>query len=185
MIVASNNKGKIKEIKEIFEEFEVKSLSEANIDIDVIEDANTFYGNALKKAKEIYEIAKEPVIADDSGLCIESLNNWPGVLTHRFIDGTDEDRCREIIRRMENIKNRNCSFITNIVYYDGANIYSEEGILNGTISYELKGENGFGFDPIFMLNNNKTLAEVTSEYKNSISARGHALKKIKTKIKNS
>jgi XTP/dITP diphosphohydrolase len=84
MIFASNNKGKLNEIKSIFPEEEILSLKEAQIDIDVEENQDSFYGNALKKAKEIYELAKIPVIADDSGLCINAFDGWPGVLTHRF-----------------------------------------------------------------------------------------------------
>ena len=94
MIVATNNQGKLKELKEILNSYELYSLKESNIDIDVEENQDTFYGNALKKAKEIYEISNIPVIADDSGLCITALDNWPGVLTHRFLwkQATDLER---------------------------------------------------------------------------------------------
>ena len=94
MILASNNKGKLEEIKKILSEYEIYSLKDKNIDVDVEEDQDTFIGNATKKAKEIYETAKEPVIADDSGLCVNALDGYPGVMTHRFLgdDATDEDR---------------------------------------------------------------------------------------------
>lgn len=184
MVIASNNEGKIREIKEIFDGFEIKSLKDVGTLIDVEEDLDTFYGNALKKAKEIYENVHMPVLSDDSGLCIDALNDWPGVLTHRFIDGSDKERCLEIIKRMESVENRKCRFVTTIVYYDGEKIISEDGVLEGTISYELKGENGFGFDPIFVLSNGKTLAEISTLEKNKISARGKALAKIKKRIEN-
>ena len=94
MILATNNKGKLKEIKEILNEYAIYSLSEKDISIDVEEDKDTFVENAMKKAFEIYEIAHEEVIADDSGLCITALNGFPGVMTHRFLgeDATDEER---------------------------------------------------------------------------------------------
>ena len=77
MILATNNKNKIREIKQILSGYDIKSLSEVNICIDVEEDQNTFYGNASKKAREIFEVANEPVIADDSGICIDAFENWP------------------------------------------------------------------------------------------------------------
>lgn len=185
MILATNNKGKLKEIREIFNEYEIYSLNDKGIDIDVVEDEDTFYGNALKKAKEIYEITKEEVIADDSGLCINALNDFPGVLTHRFLgeDATDEDRNIELIKRVNNIDDRGAKVVCNLVYYDGENTIIGEGILNGQITYELRGKNGFGFDPIFELENGKTLAELSNEEKNKVSARYLAAIDLKEKIK--
>lgn len=185
MILATNNKGKLKEIKEIFNEYEIYSLKDKNIDIDVIEDADTFYGNALKKAMEIYELTKEEVIADDSGLCINALNDFPGVLTHRFLGkaATDEDRNIDLINRVNNISDRSAKVVCNLVYYDGENTIVGEGILNGKITYESRGENGFGFDPIFELETGKTLAELSSEEKNKNSARYLAAIDLKEKMK--
>ena len=184
MIVASNNVGKIKEIKEIFKDYEVFSLKDVGIDIDVLEDADTFYGNALKKAMELYKIAGMPVLADDSGLCISVYNDWPGVYTHRFIEGTDIDRNKYIINKMIDEDNRECAFITEIVYYDGINIIRGTGVLKGMIAKEIHGDNGFGFDSIFLLDNGKTLAEVSSSYKNKISPRYIALTEVIEKLKN-
>lgn len=185
MIFASNNKGKLKEIKSIFETEPIKSLKDANIDIDVEEDADDFYGNALKKAKEIYEIAKEPVIADDSGLCIDVFEGWPGVLTHRFAgeQATDEERNKILIEKLNNHQNKKAKVICELVYYDGNKIITGEGILIGNITTP-RGENGFGFDPIFELENGKTLAELTPEEKNTCSARYLAALDLKEKLKN-
>lgn len=187
MIFATNNNGKLREIKEILKDYEIYSLKEKNIDIDVIEDEDTFYGNALKKAKEIYEISEEPVIADDSGLCITALNDFPGVLTHRFLgeDANDEDRNYELIRRVNEYADRSAKVVCSLVYYDGKNILVGEGILKGQIINEPRGKNGFGFDPIFELENGKTLAEITSEQKNMISARHLAAVDLSNKIKKS
>ena len=172
MIFASNNKGKIKEIKSIFIDEEIISLKEANVDIEVEEDADSFYGNALKKAKEIYEITNIPVIADDSGICIEALDGWPGVLTHRFAgeEATDEERNQIMVDKVSTKDNKKAKVICNLVYYDGNNILIGEGILTGNI-VSPRGTNGFGFDPIFELDTGKTLAELTSEEKNITSAR--------------
>ena len=172
MIFASNNQGKIREIKSIFNTEEIISLKEANVDIDVIEDADSFYGNALKKAKEIYEITKQPVIADDSGICLEAFAGWPGVLTHRFAgeEASEEERNQIMVDKINTQSNKNAQVICNLVYYDGTDIIVGEGILNGSI-VSPRGTNGFGFDPIFELDTGKTLAELTSEEKNLTSAR--------------
>jgi len=184
MILATNNKGKLKEIREIFSDIEIYSLKEKNIDIDVIEDADTFYGNALKKAKEIYELTKEVVIADDSGLCINELNGFPGVMTHRFLgeNATEEERNNELIKRANTLSDRSAKVVCNLVYYDGQKILVGEGILEGKISKEARGENGFGFDPIFELKNGKTLAELSQEEKNKTSARYLAAIDLKNKM---
>ncbi|HAB65830.1 MAG TPA: non-canonical purine NTP pyrophosphatase, RdgB/HAM1 family [Firmicutes bacterium] len=185
MILATNNKGKLREIKDILNEYEIKSLDEAGIDIDVVEDQDSFYGNALKKAKEIYEIAKEPVIADDSGLCILVYNGWPGVMTHRFVgeDATDDDRNNAILDKMVGESNRTAQVVCNLVYYDGSNEVVGKGVLDGIISLDRRGTNGFGFDDIFELLEGRTLAELTSEEKNTISARRLAAEDLKEKLR--
>ena len=184
MIIASNNQGKITEIKELLTNYEIKSLKEANINIDIPEDGTTFYDNALKKAQAIYNLTKTPILADDSGLCIKYLNNWPGVETHRFLNGTDRDRNNYILNKMKDIPKdeRTCEFICTLIYYDGTNIIEGKGVLEGTISETPKGSNGFGFDEIFLLENNKTLAEISLEEKNKISARHKALVDLKNKL---
>lgn len=185
MIVASNNKGKIDEIKAILNEYEIYSLKDKNIDIDVLEDADTFLGNATKKAIEIYNIAHEPAIADDSGLCIQALNDFPGVYTHRFLgsDATDEDRNNYYINETNKYDDRSAKVVCVIVYYDGKNTLVGEGIIDGKISKEIRGEYGFGFDKVFELKNGKTLAELTPEEKNKVSARYLALIDLKEKLK--
>lgn len=184
MIFASNNQGKLENIRDIFYEYDIKSLKEANIFVEVEEDQDSFYGNALKKATEIYKLANEPVIADDSGICIRALNGEPGVKTARFLgeNTTPRQRNQEILNRLKDIQDRYVEFICNLVYYDGKNILVGEGILKGKISKEFRGENGFGFDEIFELPNGKTLAELTDEEKNSCSARYLASLDLKKKL---
>ena len=87
MIIATNNKGKLEEIRKIFNSYDIYSLKDKNLDIDVVEDEDTFLGNARKKAREIYAVTKEATIADDSGLCINCLDGFPGVFTKRWHNG--------------------------------------------------------------------------------------------------
>lgn len=187
MILATNNKGKLAEIREILNEYNIKSLEEVNINIDVEEDQDSFYGNALKKAKEIYEIAKETTIADDSGLCIDYFNDWPGVYTARFLgeNTTVDERNNHILEKMQNLKgeDRKAHIVCNLVYYDGKNVILGEGILYGKISNFRCGTNSFGFDDIFELDSGKILAELPKKEKNTLSARYLATLDLKEKIK--
>lgn len=184
MIMASNNKGKLEEVRKILSDYEIYSLSDKKIDVDVIEDCDTFLGNAKKKAKEIYDIVKEPTIADDSGLVINILNGFPGVMTHRFLgdDASDEERNQYLINEVNKYDDRSASVVCYIVYYDGNDYIVGEGIINGFISLERRGQNGFGFDEIFELEDGRTLAELSSVEKNAISARSLALKDFKRKF---
>lgn len=185
MILATNNKGKIEEIKKILNEYEIYSLKEKNIDIDVEEDQDTFVGNATKKAKEIYNISGEATIADDSGLCIDALDGFPGVMTHRFLgDVSDIERNEYLINETNKHNNRSAKVVCNLVYYDGTNIIVGEGILKGYISKERRGTNGFGFDEIFELEDGRTIAELSQEEINKKSARRVALDRLNEKIRN-
>ena len=183
ILFASSNKNKIKEIKDILNNHEIISLNELNIKIDIIEDGQTFKDNALKKAQTIYNITNIPTIADDSGLCIEALNNWPGVMTKRFIKGTDKERNIAIINKLKNINNKKAIIKCNLVYYNGKDIIDGVGQITGKI-VNPRGENGFGFDPIFELKNGQTLAQLSSKEKNKCSARYLACLDLKEKIKN-
>ena len=184
MILATNNKGKLEEIRKILTDYKIYSLKDKNINVDVEEDKDSFLGNAMKKAKEIYEISHEETIADDSGLCINCLGGFPGVMTHRFLgdDATDRMRNEYLINEVDKYKDRSAQVVCNLVYYDGEKEIVGEGILNGFISKECRGNNGFGFDEIFELPNGLTLAEITSEEKNEISARSIAIKNLKMKL---
>lgn len=187
MVLATNNKGKIKELRSIFEGLfiEIKSLNESGVKIEIEENEDTFYGNALKKAKEIYKVVKEPVIADDSGLCINKLDGFPGVLTHRFLKekATDEEINNTLINKVKELQDKSAKVVCTLVYYDGKNIIVGNGIINGNITTTPRGNNGFGFDPIFELENKKTLAELETDEKNKISARYLASKDLANKLK--
>ena len=184
MIFATNNKGKLEEIRKILKDYEIYSLKDKGIDVDVKEDADTFVGNATKKAKEIYELTKEETIADDSGLCINALNGFPGVMTHRFLgeNSTKEERNNYLLNKMKDYDDRSAQVICCLVYCNGKDIKISEGILEGKIAKECRGNNGFGFDEIFEFENGKTLAELSKEEKNKISARALAAKQLIKKL---
>ena len=184
IIIASGNNGKIKEVQEIFgNDFKVISIKEIGIDIDVEEDQDSFKENAIKKAEVIAkELGDERfVIADDSGIEVEALNGFPGVYTKRWFDGTDRERNLALINKVnkEAGLNRKIKFITAIAISNGKESFCELGIVNGNVTKKPRGNNGFGFDEIFELENGKTLAELTDDEKNKISARKIALEKIK------
>lgn len=184
MVIATNNKGKIEEFKKLFQNKKIYSLKDKNIDIEIEENQDTFIENAKKKAMEIYEIVKEETIADDSGLCVKCLNDFPGVMTHRFLgeDATDRMRNEYLIKETNKYEDRSAQMVCAIVYYNGEELIVSEGKLDGCISKDCRGENGFGFDEIFELPNGLTLAELTKEEKNVISARAVALKNLKKQI---
>lgn len=183
IIVATNNKGKLKEIKEILKGYNLKSLKEVNCDIDVVEDSDSFEGNAKKKAKEISELLNKPCLADDSGLCIDYLDGWPGIHTARAI-GREKDDFSIILEKLKGVpsEKRTARAICCIAYYNKGKIILGKGELIGKIAFERRGENGFGFDVIFELENGKTLAELTDEEKNKISIRYLAIMDLKRKL---
>jgi len=181
MIFASNNEGKIKEIKKIFKNYEILSLNDVNINIDIEENGNSYYDNALIKAKKIYEITNIPTIADDSGLEILGLNRWPNINTHRV---SDDDYQRNLIflEKTKDISDKRIEAVCTLVYVDENNIIDATGRLKGTITDKIYEGNGFGFDKIFKLPNGKIVSHLTSEEKNEISARSEAAKILLEKI---
>ena len=189
IIFASNNKGKIRELKDILSSLgiEVVSQREAGFDIEADETGTTFAENSAIKAKAIYELAKIPVLADDSGLCVDALDGQPGVYSHRFAgeNATDEEKCRYILEKLENVSDekRTARFICDMCFIDeNGREYHAEGKCEGKIGREEKGNNGFGYDPIFVVGN-RTLAELEETEKNQISHRAEALNKMKEILK--
>lgn len=185
IVIASGNKGKIKETQEILKGYKIVSMEELGIEVEVEEDQETFRENAIKKAKEIAnELNGKMCIADDSGIQIECLNGFPGVFTKRWHKGTDRERNLAIIEKLKGIpkEKRQIKFVTAIALSDGKVTICEEGNIQGYVTETPRGENGFGFDEIFELENGKTLAELTQEEKNKISARKIALECMRHKI---
>lgn len=185
IIIASGNKGKIKEAQEILKEYKIVPIKEIGVDIDVEEDKETFEENAIKKATEISKYLNgRKCISDDSGIEVEYLNGFPGVFTKRWHAGTDRDRNLEIIKKLEGVpkEKRVVKWISAIAIAKGENVITAVAYIDGYISETPRGDNGFGFDEIFELENGKTLAELSSEEKNKISARKMALELLKDKL---
>lgn len=184
VVIATNNPGKIKEIKEILKDYEILTLKDMNSEIEVEEDRDTFEGNAMKKAKEIANVLKMPVIADDSGLCIDVLKGWPGVHTARFLgeNATQEQRNNAILEKMKKEQKRTARVVCCMAYYEDGNFILGKGEVEGKIATKKRGKNGFGFDEIFELPNGKTFAELTLDEKNQISHRKLALQDLKENL---
>ena len=185
IVMASGNSGKIKEAQEILNEYKIIPMKELGIDIDVEEDKETFVGNAIKKAETIAkELNDKMCLADDSGIEIEYLNGFPGVHTKRWLDGTDRERNLTIIEKLQGVPKdkRKIKFITAIALSDGNKTISVEASIDGYVAQTPRGENGFGFDEIFELEDGRTLAELPNEEKNEISARRKALEKLREKL---
>lgn len=184
MVIASNNKGKIKQIKQIFGDVELVSLREAGVDVDVEENAQTFEGNAIKKAKEIYAITKKPTIADDSGMCIDYLDGYPGIMTHRFLGDnvTAEERNAWILNELKDVpyEKRGAKIYCALAVCDSeGNVTSVCEYVERKIAFESKGDNFFGFDSITLISEGVTAAMLTDEEKNNVSARRKACEKLK------
>ena len=185
MIFASNNKGKIKEIKEILKDYDIKSLNDANIDIEIKENGKTFYENALIKAKTIYEMTGIPTIADDTGLIFLELGDWPGVNTKRISNNQDNDeseRNQILINKGKELTDKRIKAVCTLIYYDKDNIVEATGEMHGTITDKEYPGNGFGFDRVFKLNDGRVVSSLTEEEKNQISHRSQAVKSLKEKL---
>lgn len=187
MIFATGNENKMKEIREILGALplEILSMKEAGVSADIVEDGKTFEENALIKARAICKLAGEMVLADDSGLEIDYLNKEPGIYSARYMgeDTSYHIKNKSLIDRLEGVpdEKRTARFVCAIaaVFPDGKELVVR-GTVEGIIGYEEKGENGFGYDPIFYLPEcGCTTAELPPEEKNSISHRGNALRLMK------
>lgn len=183
LILATNNKGKVKEFKEILSplDFEVVSQSEAGIDIEVEENGADFAENAVLKAKAVYDISKTYVIADDSGLEVDALDKKPGIYSARY-EGlkTPHERNMRILEQLDGVddEKRTARFVCTIcLIRDNGKTETVRGTCEGRIGFEEKGTNGFGYDPIFLYDD-RTLAQMSDSEKNSISHRGNAIKEL-------
>ncbi len=185
-VLASKNKHKAEEIRQILgEEFEILTMDEAGVgELAIIEDGSTFEENAAKKAETVMRVCKRPTIADDSGLCVEALEGAPGVYTARYAGpyATDEDNIQKLLEALKDVPpmERGASFVCVIALAEpGADTRLFRGECNGKIAQEKKGESGFGYDPVFYVEQyGKTMAELEHPIKNAISHRGAALKKL-------
>ena len=187
IIAATKNKNKLREFGEILRGFEIISQEDAGIDIDVEETGTTFEENSLLKAQAIYDATGIAAVADDSGLCVDALDGEPGIYSARYGgEGlTDPERVQILLKNMENIPEgkRTARFVSVITMVDEKGILTARGECEGKITDAPKGENGFGYDPVFYVEQyKKTMAEISSEEKNAISHRGKALEIFAKKL---
>lgn len=183
LIIATNNQGKVREIKDIFKGIydEILSLKDAGIDIDVEEDGATFTENSAKKSVEVSKLVDCDVLADDSGICVDGLNGAPGIYSARYsAEGTDEANriaLIEAVRPLDPV-DRTARFHCAITIANGGKVVfsCEETCDTGVILLKERGENGFGYDSLFYLEPlGKTFAEISPEEKNTMSHRARAL----------
>lgn len=196
LIIASNNAHKVEEIKEMLKDFhyEILSLKDAGIDIDVEEDQETFMGNAHKKALEIFNSLSEEergstlVLSDDSGLSVDHLHGAPGVYSARYSGVAHDDHANneKLLRELHGLgeEDRKARFITAMVLLGEGIDIRVLGEAKGRILTERAGEKGFGYDPLFYsFDLEKSFAEATGEEKNMVSHRGNALKNLVKELK--
>lgn len=188
IIFATSNEGKSKEVKHLFEktDFAIISLNDLGDKTEIIEDKNTFEGNAKKKAETIYDVYKIPVIADDSGLVVEQLDGKPGVHSARYAgeNCTYDDNNKKLLDELKDYSQpHKAKFHCTAVYYDGREFIITEGKCEGEIIRIFRGTKGFGYDPIFLpVGYDKTLAELDISEKNKLSHRAEAFNKLKKKL---
>ena len=184
IVVATNNQGKLREIRKMLEPYliEVLSLKDINIEADIEETGKTFEENAEIKAEAVMKLCNLPTIADDSGLSVDALDGAPGVYSARYAgeNKTDTDRINKLLLDIKGVpeEKRGAEFVSALCFKspDGRG-FVVTGKCRGVITFEPKGENGFGYDPIFYVPGlNKTFAELPDDVKNQISHRANAMK---------
>lgn len=182
LLFATSNKNKILEIKKVLpKEFNIKSLDDIGFCEEIPENENTIEGNAIFKANYIYKKYNLNVFADDTGLEVDSLNGKPGVHSARYagISKNSTDNINKLLKKLKNKKNRKARFKTIIALILNSKTHTFEGVVEGIITKKPKGENGFGYDPVFIPSGyTKTFGELSIEEKNSISHRSLAMNKL-------
>lgn len=183
LVFATNNSHKLREIRDLLgNSFKLLSLKDLKIDEDIPENEPSLEGNAMQKARHIYNILKTNVFADDTGLETEILNGLPGVYSARFAGENKnfDDNIDKLLGLMGNSKNRKARFRTVIALILDDREYLFEGICEGAIITERRGREGFGYDPVFVPSgSNLTFAEMSLDVKNKISHRARAFEKLK------
>lgn len=192
LVIATTNKGKLREIKELLKDFDLKitSLADYPDAPEVIEDGKTFAQNALKKAATIAMYTGKLTMGEDSGLQVKALNNQPGIYSARFSGekATDEKNNQKLLRSLKGVptEERQCCYRCYVALVDGEQIIDVvNGRCGGLVAERAKGSNGFGYDPYFFIPRyKKTFGELDPTIKAKISHRARALKKMKTILQN-
>ena len=181
IILASNNENKLREFRQIFLSKKIISLDDINFNKEIDETGTTLKQNALIKVREVFSYSNKICISDDSGLEIDYLNGEPGVYSARYAGNyaSSTDNIKKVLNNLGEAKNRKARFKTVIAYKDSLTEAVFEGEISGTIAKSIRGEGGFGYDPIFIPNNyNVTFSEMKPEQKNKISHRSLAINKL-------
>ena len=179
LVMATNNANKLREVREILSPLGIDVLSQQDAGVNCAPDENgsTFAENAMIKARAVHDACGLPVIADDSGLCVDAMDGRPGVYSARYAPKGQE--CAKLLNEMKDVPEdkRTARFMCNIALISGDDSRVFEGRCEGSIGYEMHGSNGFGYDPVFMVGE-RTMAELSSDEKNAISHRGAALREL-------
>lgn len=190
IILASNNKGKLREMRELLAELgiEVVSQREAGFDIEVEETGTTFEENSYLKASAITALSGLPAVADDSGLMVDYLGGEPGVYSARYTgnhEDSDVDRYLYLLRKMEGVSDRRAKFVSAVCCtFPNGDVIRTRGECHGEILHAPVGEHGFGYDPIFGPDCSEgSMAQLTDEEKNAISHRGKAVREFIEKLR--
>ena len=182
LVIASNNKGKIREIQPLIEGIEVLSLQDVGFTDDIAEPFHTFEQNALAKASAIHAVTGKNTFADDSGICVNALNGMPGVDSAHYSGARDDEQnLQKVLQELQGADDRTAFYKAVICLIWEDEVYYFEGICDGRITEEKRGDGGFGYDPIFVPDGyDQTFAELPLEVKNTISHRGKAVRKMVT-----
>ncbi len=190
LVLASNNKNKLREFKEILEGsgIEIVSQHQLGCDIEADETGDTFEENAFIKADSVMQATGFPAVADDSGLEVDALGGAPGVHSARYTgnhDDSDLDRRLLLLHNMEGITDRTARFVSAICcVFPNGDVLRARGTCEGTIAYEMRGENGFGYDNLFIPEgDSRTMGELSAEEKNAISHRGRSLRSFAEELR--
>ncbi len=181
LIFATQNQNKVDEVKAVFDGFSVVSLADLEYHQDIAETEKTFVGNALLKARHVFEVFKTPVFSDDSGLEVTALEGAPGVYSARYA-GEEKNHAKnnaKLVDALKEVSNRTAQFKTVIAYKDATTEMTFEGVVNGFIAKKAAGLGGFGYDPLFIPNGySKTFGELPKEIKLHLSHRSRAIAKL-------
>lgn len=187
LLIATNNQGKVKEIKAILGSFydEIVSLKDAGIALEVVEDGDSFEANAIKKAREAAKVAGCDALADDSGLCVDALDGAPGIYSARYAgeDANDQANNKKLLADLNGAADRSARFVSVVALVSGDKVTTASGQVCGVITHKPSGNGGFGYDPLFFVPElGQTFAEIPPEIKNSLSHRARSLAALKDKL---
>lgn len=187
LLIATNNQGKVKEIKAILGNLydEIVSLKDTGIEMEVVEDGDSFEANAIKKTREAAKVAGCDALADDSGLCVDALNGAPGIYSARYAgeDATDAQNNEKLLVNLKGVSDRAARFVSVVALVSADKVTTASGEVRGVIAHKPSGNGGFGYDPLFFMPElGQTFAEIPPDIKNGLSHRARALAALKDKL---